>query len=148
MIISKILSVTIAVPLQVLLSSASPPSNGFWFEHRHPQCNYLARMTNKTREQSTTNQERPQINRQQSMGRANKHQKNTKGKGLSPHKESSSLGLERNRSGCLLSTSSSHSLASTSWADSVCSRTDQFIRAQVQWQPASCRTVILELIKT
>ena len=27
-----------------------------------------------------------------------------------------------------------------------CSRTDQFIRAQVQWQPISDRTVILELI--
>ena len=119
LIIFEILSVTIAIPLQVLLSSASPPSNGFWFEHHHRWCNYLTRTTNKTREQSTTNQERPQIKRQQRTGRANKHQKNTKGKWLSPRGGSPRLGLERNKSGCLLSTSLSHSLASTSQADHV-----------------------------
>ena len=119
LIISKILSVTIAVPLQVLLSYVSPPSNGFRFELCHPRCNYLARTTNKTREQSTTNQERSQIKRQQSTRRETKHQKNTKGKGLSPRGGSLSLGLKRNSSGCLLSTSSSHSLASTSRADRV-----------------------------
>ena len=35
-------------------------------------------------------------------------------------------------------------LESTEWDD--CRRTDQFIRVQVQWQPASGRTVILEPI--
>ena len=31
-------------------------------------------------------------------------------------------------------------------ANNTCRRTNQFIRAQVQWQPASGRTVILEPI--
>ena len=31
-------------------------------------------------------------------------------------------------------------------SDDICRRTDQFIRVQVQWQPASGHTVILELI--
>ena len=33
-----------------------------------------------------------------------------------------------------------------SCSDASCRRTDQFIRAHVQWQPASGRTVILEPI--
>jgi hypothetical protein len=113
LVVSEILSVLIAIHPQVLLLFMCP-SNGFWFDPRYPQCNYLARTTNKAKEQSTTNHEISQIKRQQSMGRSNNTKRILKEKGLSPHGGCPILGLERNRSGCSLSTSLSHSLASTS----------------------------------
>ena len=107
----KILSVLVVIPFQVLSSSTCPSSNGFRLDQRYPRCNYLARTTNKAKEQSTTNQERPRIKRQQNTGRTTTLKEHQRENDLALSADVRSLGQKKQKW--------LFSLASTSRVDRV-----------------------------